>query len=155
MQRKCWCFTLNNFTEEEYGRIKLALETSAKYAIIGKEVGGGSGVSHLQGYFCGKDRLRFGAVKSLLGDRCHIEPAKGNPQQNYDYCSKEGSFVVIGDYPTRRAAPIDLVCEEIRGGASLADIADKHMATFIRYSRGIQRVVEILGESNKREWKTE
>lgn len=154
-QRKCWCFTLNNYTEDEHRILRERLSEVAEYAIIGEEVGGESGTRHLQGYVCFRERKRFGTVKSIIGDRCHLEGAKGNAQQNYEYCSKQSKFVVIGSFPTRKSSPLDLVCEDIRAGASLQDIADKHMATFIRYSRGIQRTLEVLGESTQRSWKTE
>ena len=35
---------------------------------------------------------RFNAIKAAVGDRCHIEKAKGNDIQNKEYCSKEGQF---------------------------------------------------------------
>lgn len=153
-QRKCYVFTLNNYEDDEFDRIRDRLGEVCEFAIIGKEVGDANGIRHLQGYACFKQRRRFTSVKEILGTRCHIEGAKGNPQQNYDYCSKQGDFVVIGSFPKRKSSPLDLVCEDIRAGASLSDIADKHMATFIRYPRGIQRTLEILGESTQRSWKT-
>ena len=35
---------------------------------------------------------RFNAIKAAVGDRCHIEKAKGNDIQNKEYCSKEGNL---------------------------------------------------------------
>ena len=35
---------------------------------------------------------RFNAIKAAVGDRCHIEKAKGNDIQNKEYCSKRGNL---------------------------------------------------------------
>lgn len=44
---------------------------------------------HIQGYIQFHDKKRYEYVKKLLGDTTlHLEPAKGTPQQNKEYCSK-------------------------------------------------------------------
>ena len=43
-----WCFTLNNYNEEEEVRA-LALPEEVSYGVVGKEVGE-SGTPHFQGY---------------------------------------------------------------------------------------------------------
>jgi len=93
-RHRAWCFTLNNYTDEDINKIKLEL-ADASYAVIGKEVGE-EGTPHLQGYFQWKSLLSFNQVKSKLGDRAHLEPANGTPGENKTYCSKAGDYFEIG-----------------------------------------------------------
>lgn len=90
-----WCFTLNNYTEDQYNSI---LRIQCNYLIVGKEKGE-LGTPHLQGYLHFKNPRYFNGVKALLPNECHIEPAKGSPKQNHDYCSKDGDFIEIGTLP--------------------------------------------------------
>nr|WAE42673.1 MAG: replication associated protein [Cressdnaviricota sp.] len=102
-----YCFTLNNWTEDEYRTIRNYTD-DAKYVIIGKERGA-EGTPHLQGYVAWKNARSFTAVKTGLGARVHIECAKGSGQSNKTYCSKEGDFYEKGE------------CPALIGGQSLAD----------------------------------
>lgn len=86
-----WCFTLNNYSDEEFCALKNFGHSNTVKFIIGKEVGS-EGTPHLQGYYYFKNPREFKSVKSL-NERLHIEKAKGNPQQNFKYCSKEGNYV--------------------------------------------------------------
>lgn len=83
-----WCFTLNNWTEEELTTITTYLKNK-KY-IIGKEVGA-EGTPHLQGYFSNKTAVTLKTLKNI-NTRWHLEKARGNEKQNFEYCSKEGDF---------------------------------------------------------------
>lgn len=93
-QYRAWCFTLNNYSEEEY---KAFQEADCKYIIIGKEEGKEE-TPHLQGYVQFKNGKRLSECKNI-NERAHWEQAKGNPQQNYDYCSKDGDFWEKGVLP--------------------------------------------------------
>lgn len=97
-RKRDWVFTLNNWTEEEYGGIIQAIE-QAKYGIVGKEVGE-EGTPHLQGYIYFKNAKTFAACKTALGtQRVYLAWAKGNSLQNRVYCSKQGDFYEHGDRP--------------------------------------------------------
>lgn len=88
-QARRFCLTLNNWTENEYSKISDYLTTKA-FWIIGKEVGE-SGTPHLQIYFESKTPIKFKTLKNVC-NRLHIEKAKGNRRQNYEYCSKDNDF---------------------------------------------------------------
>lgn len=99
--RRGWCFTLNNYTEAECDSIKkLLTKESVLYAVVGKEVAD-SGTPHLQGYVHLRRRSRFSAVKKLVGERAHIESARGSDQQNKRYCLKEGNALLEVGIPCR------------------------------------------------------
>jgi transposase-like protein len=83
---------LNNWTESEYEFLSSTLSgLSGCQWIIGKEIGAEK-TPHLQGYAWRPKGWRP-LPTLLVGDgRCHFERAKGNKDQNYDRCSKEGEF---------------------------------------------------------------
>jgi len=90
-----YCFTLNNYTEQEY---QCLLNTDAQYVIIGKEVAPETGTPHLQGF------IQFKSVKSLktlkkLNARACWNKTKGSADQNIVYCSKEGRWEEKGVRP--------------------------------------------------------
>lgn len=85
-----YCFTLNNYTEEELSHIKSQLE-DYDY-IIGREVGK-EGTPHLQGFIDFKVQKVFHIVKNLISDRAHIEACKGSRDQNIKYCKKDNNFI--------------------------------------------------------------
>lgn len=96
---KRWCFTLNNYTDEEHSGILRCLRSTTEYFIIGKEIGE-SGTPHLQGYTVFKRRYRLTQVKAELGRRAHIEISRGTPSDNRVYCSKGGDYEEGGTCPS-------------------------------------------------------
>lgn len=98
VQGKNWCFTLNNYTQEEYTTF---LSTDSTYVVVGKEVGA-EGTPHLQGYICFRTNKRLTAVKAING-RAHWELARGDSMANFTYCSKDGDFVEQGTRPMTRS----------------------------------------------------
>ncbi len=90
-----WCFTLNNFTEEEISSIVPVIKHNCRKAIVAKEIGE-SGTPHLQGYLEFNKKMR---PKGIFCERIHWEKAKGNAQQNYDYCSKDGDILMVLGFP--------------------------------------------------------
>lgn len=82
-----YCFTVNNWTEEELEQMTRGFEVSGCKWVIGKEVGE-SGTKHLQGAVFYKNPRSFEAVKKEL-PRAHIEKCKGTWEQNYEYCTKD------------------------------------------------------------------
>lgn len=92
---KKWCFTLNNYTQEEFDSI---YNIECEYLILGKEVGA-EGTPHIQGFIVFSGRKTFNTVKRLLGERCHIEAARGTILQNVEYCSKDNNYVEKGTRP--------------------------------------------------------
>jgi len=95
MSARRWCYTLNNYTAEECAAIELI---PAVYHVYGREVGE-SGTPHLQGYIMFANAKSFSAVKSLIGQRAHLEKARGDSVQAAEYCKKDGSFWEQGTCP--------------------------------------------------------
>ena len=85
---KRWCFTLNNYKEEDIKGI--SSNSSINEYIIGEEVGE-SGTPHLQGYIEFKTKKRpMGVFKEF--NNIHWEKCKGSKAQNIEYCKKDGKY---------------------------------------------------------------
>ena len=102
-QRKTrWCFTLNNYDDESYTKVKEFCETDrVKYAVVGKETGE-TGTPHLQGFVILTAAQRLSFLRSHLSDRAHYEAALGSNEQAADYCKKDGDYWEKGTLPTTR-----------------------------------------------------
>lgn len=92
-----WCFTFNNYTDEEYNSIVPQFRLLAKYYVIGKEVGE-SGTPHLQGYVEFKKKCR--PLSHKLPKGIHWKKCKGDRDSNYDYCTKDNSYIIFPKEPT-------------------------------------------------------
>lgn len=91
-QARSCCFTLNNYTEEEFVSIK---SWKCSYLVVGKEVGE-NGTPHLQGYVEWSSPKKFSTLKKLNG-RIHWELRRGTSKQASDYCKKDGNFYEAGE----------------------------------------------------------
>ena len=90
-----WCFTLNNYDEEEPWRKvdELAEQKSIKYLVVGREMAPSTGTRHLQGYVeyfnCRSFNGTSRHVHAIFGGNAHIEVAHSSLNENYVYCTKE------------------------------------------------------------------
>lgn len=146
-QAKNWCWTLNNYTQDEENAL-IALGTEQqfdiRYLIWGQEQGE-EGTPHLQGYISFEKRKSFGVVKKLISGRAHLETAKGTPTQNKAYCSKGENIQEFGTLPAGQGSRSDLVavanaCQE---GESFKKIAEEFPQATLRYSTGILRLRQL------------
>lgn len=99
--RHCnWTLTLNNYTTLDIFRWKAIAEgKECQYLIFEEEVGE-KGTPHLQGYVSFGKKKTLKGVKELLGNRVHAEAARGSPESNIAYCTKDRNNVVeIGERP--------------------------------------------------------
>lgn len=81
-------------------------------------------------------------VKSLLGDDfrgVHLEPARGSPEANVKYCSKDGDWEEYGRRPTpgRRSDLIDIQAKIVEGVSERA-IADEFFEKWCVYRRSFE-----------------
>lgn len=93
-------FTKNNYTEDDLAYLIALFERpeenkEVSYLLFGKEIAPTTGTRHLQGYIEFNTRKTFVACRQIL-TRCHVEVAKGNPQQCATYAKKDGDFTEFG-----------------------------------------------------------
>ena len=96
MQCRNWCFTVNNWTEEDIAGLQASGYT---YMIYGREVGK-NGTPHLQGYIEFGIGKRLTTMKNING-RAHWEPRKGTQEQAVKYCKKDNDFEEFGEMKTQ------------------------------------------------------
>lgn len=136
-----FCFTLNNYTDEEYATCCDFAKEKCKFAVIGREVGD-NGTPHLQGYMNMKSQIRFSGIKKVI-PRAHIEKAQGSDQENLEYCTKEDDVPFIYGEPQTHGKRNDLVsvCNDIvNEKKTLSEVAKTYPEVFVKYSRGIERL---------------
>lgn len=121
-----------------------------KYCCWAMEVGA-SGTPHIQGYVQLKESHTMSALKrwGKRFERAHLEPAKGTPAQNKDYCSKEcteeNPLQEWGDIPD--PSPIGSegdqklreMCAALRDGKPMTEVAEISATTFVRNFKGLER----------------
>lgn len=142
-----WCFTLNNWTEEEHVSIIDFCNTLCKYAVVGKETGE-AGTPHLQGFIILNRSQRLSFVRGRCSLRAHWEIARGTSQQAADYCKKENDYTEIGELAQRgRRTDIDEFKDWLASCGSLpsrTQIAQQFPSLYLRYSRRLVELAELL-----------
>lgn len=150
---KNWCLTLNNWCDDEFIRIQDFGRSECGYIIIGKEVGE-TGTPHLQCYFQCSRKWTLAQLKRVLGHRPHLEVARGSPEQNRTYCSKEGDFSEIGQPVQRgRRSDLDGLVAKFRSGYSWEEAVESHPVLVARYGKFVDRLA--LKYAKPREWAPE
>lgn len=91
---RAFCFTINTFDENTEEHLQ-GLE--CRYIVYGYEIAPTTGRPHFQGYVYFDNARSLDAIKKLI--KGHILIAKGAPEQNYDYCSKDGQYYERGIRP--------------------------------------------------------
>lgn len=103
---KNWCFTMNNYSENDICEIVPLCQTLAKKYIFAKEIGE-SGTPHLQGVIEFKKKIR---PLKVFPKGIHWEKRRGTWEDASKYCMKENGEKFYGGFkPLRPLRP--LACE--------------------------------------------
>lgn len=141
-QSKFWCFTLNNYSEEEYESITKLFPDVASCIVLGKEIGE-SGTPHIQGYIEFTKRHRLRSAKSKISNRAHVEVRRGSSDSAISYCKKDGLFELFG-VPSRGSGSrtdLESLQRGLNDGANLRSISESHFGTYLRYERSIRNYI--------------
>ena len=134
-----WCFTLNNYTDDEYTSLLGAVCT---YIIIGKEIAPTTLTPHLQGYIYFKEKKSTAGVRRLC-TRAHWLSAKGDSNANFTYCSKEGNFAERGIIPVSQKRKGELEVERFQNAwvnAKSGNFDEIPCDIMIRFYRTIKEI---------------
>lgn len=102
---KSWSLTLNNYDAypDQYHKALLPCMTYFAYS---HEVGA-KGTPHLQGYCQTRHQMSLSALKKKIGDKWHLEMARGNTEQNLKYIQKEAGVVSWGECTNMAGLVVD------------------------------------------------
>lgn len=146
---KYWCFTVNNFMEQEHENI--CDYTECTYLIVAKEMSE-SGTAHLQGYVEFDKRICGSKLLKMHGwERSHIEVRKGNSNQASEYCKKDSTREsdifergTLSVSKQGKRTDMDSVILSIEQGMTLPDLWQEYPKLMIRYSKGISLCLDQL-----------
>jgi len=127
---KNWCLTLNNYSNEEFERLK---NYECIYSILGEEVGA-SGTPHIQGYFEFKSTKELSVLKCAF-PKGHWEIRKGTGDQASEYCKKDNKFVEHGT-KKKQGKRTDLIAVA-NSVVNKTFTPEDYPEEYIKYSKGI------------------
>lgn len=151
---KRWCFTINNFSEDEkQACIRNLNENNCEYAICAVEVGENK-TPHIQGFVHFKSRQSLKSTKKTVGDRAHVEVARGTDADNEQYCSKDGNIIHTVGTPHpggNEAGGGDNLAKRVRECAEflsehgeIKDLPEHLQSTYILRQRAIKELAACL-----------
>lgn len=108
MKGRSWCFTVNNYTDDDIAYLMDQGTLGYRYILIGFEVGEEKHTPHLQCYVYFNNPLSENTVRNMFYPN-HVEMCKGSPQDNIEYCTKGGKYYEIGDRPLQGIAGKDKI----------------------------------------------
>lgn len=142
---RSWVVVLNN--PEQHGHLDYCLrydEVMMKYMICGKEKGE-KGTPHIQGYVYFHNAVRFATLKKKW-PHAHFEAARGTPEENRAYCSKD-DFHEHGVLPAKgQRSDLLSLKRDVDEGKNLNAIREAHYSSYLRYQKAIVADIEARRE---------
>lgn len=149
---RAFVFTINNYTQEIIDDL-MSKTNELSYIVFGEEIAPTTGTPHLQGYAHFKNPKTIVAARKTIPG--HLEIARGTPEQNFNYTTKEGrSIHTFGEAPHQgKRTDIQKMRELAKSGATIMDLIEEatsyqtlRMAeTLSKYSKPRERnEVEVL-----------
>lgn len=121
-------------------------EESVRYFIMGEEKAPTTGHIHYQAYIELNKRFRLKGLKKLLKVKdVHCQASLGTPQQNIDYCSKDGKVTTFGT-PAKQTqgarTDVYALYQHFKDGKTEAEALDagQHIATMARYQKFVNKL---------------
>jgi len=145
-----FCFTLNNYTNEEEQVVQLlGSALKLKWLIYGREIGA-QGTPHLQGAAVIGRQLAWATIKKSFPPRTHLEEMMGTPRESFTYCTKDdANYYQWGDEPKpgKRNDLLNAIVA-MRSAKSLREFVkdDDNAAVFVRYTKGLITFRSLLQE---------
>lgn len=131
---RTWFFTLNNYIEKDE---KFLQSLEVTYLCYGREVGKEKGTKHLQGYVTFIRGYTLKALKKLVGDRYHLQPAKAKDGMNY--CKKDMDFYEVDNRKQGKRTDLEETCKLLKE-QGLNAVKEKSPEVFIKYHSGLEKL---------------
>lgn len=154
MKTRLWCFTNFNL---DFNYLDFLEKSTATYILYGHEKCPKTLKEHHQGfvYFDGARSSKKGVSKQL--GNAHVEPCRGNLDQNTDYCSKDSNVVELGEKPKQgHRTDLDSVKDQImEQKLSVDQICIDNPNLFHQYGRTLSKLEDIALRKRYRTTMTE
>lgn len=94
-----WCLTIFHF-DDDWKEKFTEKGSDLRFGILGRERCPTSGRDHLQAFLWFRKRRRRNQVQQWCYDAtAHCEIARGDAEENRQYCSKDGDYIELGELP--------------------------------------------------------
>lgn len=141
-----YCFTLNNYTIQEFESLK---EYPHKYIVIGEEIGEQK-TPHLQGYIEFANKKRLCTLKKI-NIRIHWEARKGTAQEAAIYCKKDGKYYEHGTISNQgHRSDLINIATEVKNGLKLDKLILDNPTIYHQYGRTLHKIEDIALRSKHR-----
>ncbi len=122
---------------------------TVRYVCYGEEVSPTTGNKHHQCYVQFFKKQYFNIVKTSLGVRVHLEGSRGTPEENKEYCAKDGKFLEFGEisFAGKRNDILDCV-DDIKSGMTRDSVVLKHFMVSVKYPGGVRAYQEAFERVN-------
>lgn len=155
VRARAWVFTVFAFHANHLLTLRaLGRGEDPIYSVVGREICPTTGRRHLQGYIRFARVVALSGVRRILGPsfaNVHFEVARGSPQQNISYCTKDGDSEAHGDPPAQGSRnDLTAIQGEIEAGLSELGIASQYFSRWIVYRHSFERFRELLREPSLR-----
>lgn len=140
--RKNWCFTLNNWTENEKNQLINSMYSQLRF---GKEIGE-NGTPHLQGNIIFYNTYRLSGLRRHFNPRIHWEPTQsaeraGNyvlKENDYEIYYKDKQGLFTDGKSQGRRTDLKEAAEKVTKGTSIEEIAKEFPELYIKYHNGFK-----------------
>lgn len=159
MSSRYWCFTANLTDEEttDYSDLLNSDDENISYAVWQLEKGEKTEHNHIQGYVEFEKKIRLAQVKRILLPELqpHLEMRSGTADEAASYCKKSETRLAgpweFGNISKGQGhrSDLDSIHKEIKEGHSLLEIAESHPGSYIRYNRGIEKLITLMKQPPK------
>lgn len=143
-----FCFTLNNYTQEEYDSLVAFANKSCTFAVIGKELAPDTNTPHLQGFMHMKTPRRFSTVKNVC-KRMHVEKSQGTDEQNFAYCTKtDKQAFVFGEIVKQgQRSDLDELKDAIKSGSTKLQLMEQFSELYAKYPQFVNEYMQEVSNS--------
>jgi len=153
-QARRWCFTWNNYEEEDILVLQESYPKRFSYCCFGKEVAPTTNMQHLQGYVEFDRPVSMKQVKEALdpgsgkASKVHIDKCIGSQEQNIKYCSKDGDFYEVG-IPKKqknklcKESPYESIMEAITLTLDMGDVTEMYPEICIKHYSNVEKLVNL------------
>lgn len=117
--------TLDEYRTERDDTIRQCIGKGATYVGIGIETCPSTGRIHFQGYIEFATGRSMSAISKIIGFSPHLEVARGKPEQNVEYCKKDGDFKEEGQISVGQGCRTDLTIIRVRSLITYLDLINR------------------------------